>query len=200
MFFTDLGFVNSNKSIHPLTFVGRKIIDNKLISDVEKYIDQQELEESKILHTNRDLVDSNKVRSGKIHWMRDESYRNFLMPIYQEICFKVRQVNDGMWRYNYSGYDPFQYSEYNVGDHFNWHIDQIEVRGESRKVSFSLGVSDESEYEGGDLVFKTAEEEDHYKLGRGDLIVFPSWMLHKVTPITKGKRRVIVGWGEGLIL
>ena len=30
--------------------------------------------------------------------------------------------------------------------------------------------------------------------------VFPSWVLHKVTPITKGKRRVVVGWGEGIIV
>tara|TARA_B100001250_G_scaffold284351_1_gene246451 strand:+ start:249 stop:851 length:603 start_codon:yes stop_codon:yes gene_type:complete len=198
-FFTDVGYVNSNEGNHPLTFVGKNIIDNKLISDIEKYIDQQELEDAKILHTDRELADSGKIRSGKIHWMKDESYKHFLMPIYQDICSKVRQINDGMWRYNYDGYNPFQYSEYIVGDHFDWHIDQIDIRGHSRKVSFSLGVSDKSEYEGGDLVFKTGDE-DHYKLGRGDLIVFPSWMLHKVTPITKGKRRVIVGWGEGLIL
>ena len=40
-------------------------------------------------------------------------------------------------------------------------------------------------------------EEDVYKLSRGEIVIFPSWMLHKVTPVTKGKRRVIVGWGKG---
>ena len=197
-FFIDSGAIRENEGKNPLTFVGRKIFDDKIISDIEEYISHQELEKAKVLHLNRKSAD--KARSSMIHWMNNEDYKDFLMPIYDIISRNVRMINDGMWRYNYEGYGVFQYSEYTEGDHFNWHIDQIAVKGESRKISFSLGISDESEYEGGDLGFKAAEEEDYYKIGRGDIIAFPSWMLHKVTPVTKGKRRVVVGWGEGLIL
>lgn len=197
-FFIDAGVIRGNEGKNPLTFVGRKLFDDKIISDIEEYISHQELEKAKVLHMNRKSAD--KARSSMIHWMNNEDYKDFLMPIYDIISRNVRMINDGMWRYNYGGYGVFQYSEYTEGDHFNWHIDQIEIKGESRKVSFSLGISDESEYEGGDLGFKAAEEEDYYKIGRGDIIAFPSWMLHKVTPVTKGKRRVLVGWGEGLIL
>ena len=197
-FFIDAGVIRENEGKTPLTFVGRKIIDDKIISDIEEYISHQELEKAKVLHLNRKSAD--KARSSMIHWMNNEDYKDFLMPIYDIISRNIRMINDGMWRYNYEGYGVFQYSEYTEGDHFNWHIDQIAVKGESRKISFSLGISDESEYEGGDLGFKAAEEEDYYKIGRGDIIAFPSWMLHKVTPVTKGKRRVLVGWGEGLIL
>ena len=197
-FFIDAGVIRGNEGKNPLTFVGRKLFDDKIISDIEEYISHQELEKAKVLHMNRKSAD--KARSSMIHWMNNEAYKDFLMPIYDIISRNVRMINDGMWRYNYGGYGVFQYSEYTEGDHFNWHIDQIEIKGESRKVSFSLGISDESEYEGGDLGFKAAEEEDYYKIGRGDIIAFPSWMLHKVTPVTKGKRRVLVGWGEGLIL
>ena len=197
-FFIDAGVIRGNEGKNPLTFVGRKLFDDKIISDIEEYISHQELEKAKVLHMNRKSAD--KARSSMIHWMNNEDYKDFLMPIYDIISRNVRMINDGMWRYNYGGYGVFQYSEYTEGDHFNWHIDQIEIKGESRKVSFSIGISDESEYEGGDLAFKAAEEEDYYKIGRGDIIAFPSWMLHKVTPVTKGKRRVLVGWGEGLIL
>lgn len=197
-FFIDAGIIQGNEGKNPLTFVGRKLFEDKIISDIEEYISHQELEKAKVLHMNRKSAD--KARSSMIHWMNNEDYKDFLMPIYDIISRNVRMINDGMWRYNYEGYGVFQYSEYTIGDHFNWHIDQIAVKGESRKVSFSLGISDESEYEGGDLGFKAAEEEDYYKIGRGDIIAFPSWMLHKVTPVTKGKRRVLVGWGEGLIL
>ncbi len=197
-FFIDAGVIRGNEGKNPLTFVGRKLFDDKIISDIEEYISHQELEKAKVLHMNRKSAD--KARSSMIHWMNNEDYKDFLMPIYDIISRNVRMINDGMWRYNYGGYGVFQYSEYTEGDHFNWHIDQIAVKGESRKISFSLGISDESEYEGGDLAFKAAEEEDYYKIGRGDIIAFPSWMLHKVTPVTKGKRRVLVGWGEGLIL
>ena len=197
-FFIDAGVIRGNEGKNPLTFVGRKLFDDKIISDIEEYISHQELERAKVLHMNRKSAD--KARSSMIHWMNNEEYKDFLMPIYDIISRNVRMINDGMWRYNYEGYGVFQYSEYTEGDHFNWHIDQIEIKGESRKISFSIGISDESEYEGGDLGFKAAEEEDYYKIGRGDIIAFPSWMLHKVTPVTKGKRRVLVGWGEGLIL
>jgi len=197
-FFIDSGIIQGNENKHPLNFIGRKIFDDKIISDIEEYISHQQLQKAKVLHMNRKSAD--KARSSMIHWMNNENYKDFLMPIYDHISRKVRMINDGMWRYNYEGYGVFQYSEYTEGDHFNWHIDQIEIKGESRKVSFSIGISDESEYEGGDLGFKAAEEEDYYKIGRGDIIAFPSWMLHKVTPVTKGKRRVLVGWGEGLIL
>ena len=197
-FFIDSGTIQGNENKHPLNFIGRKIFDDKIISDIEEYISHQELEKAKVLHLNR--KSANKARSSMIHWMNNEEYKDFLMPIYDIISRNVRMINDGMWRYNYEGYGVFQYSEYTEGDHFNWHIDQIEIKGESRKISFSIGISDESEYEGGDLGFKAAEEEDYYKIGRGDIIAFPSWMLHKVTPVTKGKRRVLVGWGEGLIL
>ena len=197
-FFTDVGYVDSNESRNSLAFVGRNFFDEKLLSDIEKYISSHELEKAKVLHA--DSKDAVKARSSMVHWMNDEKYKDFLMPIYENISRRVRMINEGMWRYNYNGYGIFQYSEYTKGDHFCWHIDQIEIRGESRKVSFSLGLSQESEYEGGDLVFKAGEAEDPYKLGRGDIIVFPSWMLHKVTPVTQGKRRVVVGWGEGLIL
>ena len=80
----------------------------------------------------------------------------------------------------------------------NWHNDQANFTGPTRKISFSLGLSNSNEYEGGDLVIKTSFKENHYKLDRGDIIVFPSWVLHKVTSVTKGKRRVVVGWGEGI--
>jgi PKHD-type hydroxylase len=40
-------------------------------------------------------------------------------------------------------------------------------------------------------------EDSYVKLGRGEIVIFPSFILHRVTPVTKGKRRVIVGWALG---
>ena len=70
----------------------------------------------------------------------------------------------------------------------------------SRKVSFSLGISDENDYEGGELLLKKDRNPRPFKLDRGEIIIFPSWMLHKVTPVTKGLRKVIVGWGIGPVV
>ena len=203
MFFTDLGGINIENGelgLNNSSFFGKNMFSERFLFDIDEYVSHQQLENGGT-GTIEDPNNSIELRSTKIHWMTNEKYKSSLLSIYQEISSKVRKINDSMWSYNYDGYQSFQYSEYEVGDHFNWHIDTNQFTGTNiRKVSFSLGLSNKNEYEGGDLILKTSVEENCYKLDRGDLIVFPSWALHKVTPVTKGKRRVVVGWGEGIIV
>ena len=199
MFFTDLGGINIENGelgINNSSFFVKNIFSERFLFDIDEYASHQQLENGGTVEVQNK---SSQARSTKIHWMTNEKYKSSLLSIYQEISSKVRKINDSMWSYNYDGYEPFQYSEYEVGDHFNWHFDVKQFTGANiRKVSFSLGLSNKNEYEGGDLILKTSAEESCYKLDRGDLIVFPSWVLQKVTPVTKGKRRVVVGWGEGI--
>ena len=203
MFFTDLGGIiieNGELGLNNCSFFGKNMFSERFLFDIDEYVSHQQLENGGT-GTIEDPNNSIELRSTKIHWMTNEKYKSSLLSIYQEISSKVRRINDSIWSYNYDGYQSFQYSEYEVGDHFNWHIDTNQFTGTNiRKVSFSLGLSNKNEYEGGDLILKTSVEENCYKLDRGDLIVFPSWALHKVTPVTKGKRRVVVGWGEGIIV
>ena len=186
MFFTDLGGINIENGelgLNNSSFFGKNMFSERFLFDIDEYVSHQQLENGGT-GTIEDPNNSIELRSTKIHWMTNEKYKSSLLPIYQEISSKVRRINDSIWSYNYDGYQSFQYSEYEVGDHFNWHIDTNQFTGTNiRKVSFSLGLSNNC-----------------YKLDRGDLIVFPSWALHKVTPVTKGKRRVVVGWGEGIIV
>jgi PKHD-type hydroxylase len=205
MFFTDLGGIdtkNQNHALNDSSFVGKNMFNEKLLFDIDEYASHQQLEAGGSYASTLDgEKQPMKTRSTMIHWMTNEKYKNSLLPIYQQISYIVRKINDSMWGYSYTGYEPFQYSEYKIGDHFDWHIDQNQFTGtEVRKISFSLGLSNKNEYEGGDLIIKSSDQENNYKLDRGDIVVFPSWMLHKVTPITKGKRRVVVGWGEGIIV
>jgi len=203
MFFTDLGGINIENGelgLNNSSFFGKNMFNERFLFDIDEYVSHQQLENGGT-GTVENPNNSIQLRSTKIHWMTNEKYKSSLLSIYQEISSKVRRINDSIWSYNYNGYQSFQYSEYDVGDHFDWHIDTNQFTGTNiRKVSFSLGLSNKNEYEGGDLILKTSVEENHYKLDRGDLIVFPSWVLHKVTPVTKGKRRVVVGWGEGIIV
>ena len=50
------------------------------------------------------------------------------------------------------------------------------------------------------MLTKINHKEQPIKLDKGEIVIFPSWMLHKVTPVTKGKRKVIVGWGIGPVV
>lgn len=110
----------------------------------------------------------------------------------------ARTMNHQVYRFELSGFsDFFQYSVYHgaEGGHFGWHIDQ--VRGPAhRKLSFSLQLSGPDEYAGGDLVIHAAQPATAPK-NRGVLIAFPSYALHRVTPVTAGTRKAMVFWTAG---
>jgi len=104
--------------------------------------------------------------------------------------------------------DPLLVMRYAVGDHFTWHVDNglADAPMGSRKLSFTFQLSDGEDYDGGDLELATYAQA---YLGegsgaaraalreRGTLIVFPAFMLHRVTPVTRGTRYALVGWVHG---
>ena len=65
-------------------------------------------------------------------------------------------------------------------------------------VSYPLSShSPPEQYEGGELIVKTSKKEQSVPLTQGKMILFPSFILHKVTPVTKGERYMLVGWLRG---
>ena len=182
----------------------KNFVNDSYIDAVENYIKNQQLEKAEFNHNDSD-TDLDAIRRSKIHWMTDERYKDDLMPLYNELTTKIRQVNNRQWKWIIDGWDAFQYSEYDESykGHYDWHIDYTMKTPDqplSRKISFSLGISEKDEYEGGELITKMNMNENSCKLDKGEVFVFPSWMLHKVTPVTKGKRKVIVGWGLGPVV
>tara|TARA_X000000368_G_scaffold357747_1_gene300263 strand:- start:4 stop:600 length:597 start_codon:yes stop_codon:yes gene_type:complete len=183
-------------------FYEKNVIDESTICKIENYL------EGKELISNQEMNDAyNKnIRSSEIYWMHQEGDEDELMPIYTEVVCKMRQINDCMWKYRVNGWEPFQYSQYDesYSGHFNWHIDvhpKFNVDDpDPRKISFSVGLSNINDYDGGDFMIKIDRNEKVFKLDRGDVIAFPSWMLHKVSPVIKGLRRTLVGWGNGPLL
>ena len=66
-----------------------------------------------------------------------------------------------------------------------------------RKLSITVQLSDPSDYEGGDLQFLITREPVTAKREKGNAIVFPSFMIHQVKPVTKGVRYSLVCWCSG---
>ena len=198
-------FSNINPEFGGLIFNGKNFVDDCFIQKVENYIKTQKLIRGGIAESSDTIKVQERVRRSEIHWMAEEKYKDDLLPLYSELTSKLREVNSRHWNWIIDSWDAFQYSEYDESykGHYNWHIDygmKDAIQPLSRKISFSLGISNKDEYEGGDLLIKINENENPIKLDKGEIFVFPSWMLHKVTPVTKGKRRVIVGWGIGPVV
>jgi PKHD-type hydroxylase len=103
------------------------------------------------------------------------------------------------WGYGLTSQERTQIGRYKSADegHYDWHMDAgAPENGVQRKLSISILLSDPSDFEGGELQFKNME--DHKLLTKqGSIIVFPSFIEHKVTPVTKGVRYSAVTWASG---
>jgi predicted 2-oxoglutarate/Fe(II)-dependent dioxygenase YbiX len=79
---------------------------------------------------------------------------------------------------------------------YNWHTDFAQV-APNRKISISVQLSQPEDYEGGDLELFFGKEPYKTERARGTLIAFPSFVLHRVTPVTRGTRWSLVAWISG---
>lgn len=98
---------------------------------------------------------------------------------------------------------PPLFNRYEGGEHFGVHVDNaIRQRGQTRirsDLSCTLFLSDPGEYEGGELVVEEMYGPQSVKLPAGDLVLYPSKSLHRVTPVTKGARVASFFWLQSLV-
>ena len=117
--------------------------------------------------------------------------------LYAGIAQYCQQLNDENWQFKLEDMDHLQFLLYEIGDKYNYHLDIGPGKHSLRKLSIVIPLSSEESYEGGELLIKIGEKEKSIPLKQGHAILFPSYILHKVTPVTKGRRFMLVGWMKG---
>ncbi|MBE7638513.1 hypothetical protein GUA87_16770 [Sneathiella sp. P13V-1] len=117
------------------------------------------------------------------------------------IAQEISAANSSIWRFDLGGFAeddmPWVMDYCRQGDHNDWHVDLGQKATASRKLGFSLQLTEGTDYEGGDLGFHRIKKDRKDLTKKGTLIVFPSFWLHQVAPMTKGARKVVVGWVHG---
>ena len=145
------------------------------------------------------IADGNNAnRSSSISWIEDKELQKTL-------SYLVKSANDeSNWNFSLKEFESLQFTIYNKGDHYNWHTDNHvkPYRNNTiRKLSFTICLNDE--YEGGNFSICDPHPEPDlsvvttFKLKKGDMIIFPSHVWHKVDKIIKGTRKSLVGWVVG---
>jgi len=116
--------------------------------------------------------------------------------IYEKAAEIFEAVNQ-WYRFRLTGMiDPIQFTAYDLGDAMGWHLDTGSSRAATRKISLSVQLTSGSDYAGGALEFCAVPETDDLR-GRGTVVVFPSFLAHRVTEVTAGRRRCLVAWAHG---
>ena len=139
-------------------------------------------------------VDTN-TRTSHISWIPFEKMKE----MYKNID-TVMQATNG----NHFGFDGMtinemaQYTEYPEGGFYEWHVDNdvnMQYEPPVRKISMTLLLSPESEFEGGDL--ELMSEGKVAKIKQGHAVFFASFIRHRVKPVIRGRRQSLVMWFGG---
>lgn len=143
------------------------------------------------------LEAENKViRRTKIKWLSPNENNEWL---YSKLSHVISNLNRDYFRFDLSEIsESLQFCNYEAKEkgHYDWHIDKTKNR-QTRKLSLVLQLSEPDDYEGGELCLKTGGEDIVIQKKLGLITVFPSWTLHRVTPVTKGNRQSMVAWVSG---
>lgn len=139
-----------------------------------------------------------RTRDSTLRWLRLNDYPDSAW-IYERIITQVSLVNADNWQFQLDGFESsIQLTEYESGGHYTWHQDIGSGRSGLRKLSVSVQLTHPDSYEGGGLELHANQKPISMPRGRGSLVIFPSYTLHRVTPMSCGKRRALVTWIGGL--
>lgn len=180
--------------------------DNTSWIALDKIFTGQELDE---IVTQADQVKKvfSTVGSGAISdyrvcdiaWLESDEIESDFDWIYATLADAISQANNEHFQFDLTHLTALQYTVYNGSDHSNYqkHLD-VGRQFPNRKLSFSVQLSDDAEYTGGDLRFHYIKNQPEVApRQKGTIIFFPSWIVHDVTPVTQGTRRSLVGWVNG---
>jgi PKHD-type hydroxylase len=170
-------------------------------ADIDKILSLSTWHEARPGEVGRDnkaTVDLS-VRSSQISWMTRNTETE---AIWTKIVTLIAEVNRTYFHYDLTGcYEPAQLAIYKATDegHYNWHCDNAVTDAKvPRKLSMSLMLSDPVEFDGGELQIKTnSDVARSLEQRKGRIWFFPSYTLHRVSPVTRGVRRSLVLWVGG---
>jgi len=141
--------------------------------------------------------DVTRKRITQVAWMERRDHTAW--P-YRRLEETVQRLNLQFYKYAIDGLrERLQYTVYEQaeGGHYDWHVDHGAATPQPRKLSLSLQLTDADSYEGCDLELSYGDGVKQAPRSRGTVIAFPSYVLHRVTPIVSGTRKSLVTWVSG---
>jgi len=159
--------------------------------------------------TEEEIKELSSLRKSDVVWM-DAAW------IYKEIHPYIETANaEAGWNFDWDFSEACQFTIYEKNQYYGWHYDSapepyddpnnLNIHGKIRKLSVTISLSDESEYEGGDFEFDFRNNDGEKNQSsvckeirpKGSIVVFPSFVRHRVKPVTSGTRYSLVIWNLG---
>ena len=193
-------------------------IPPRICDDIIKYSLSKQEQMARTGGYGNKKLNSNEIRNLKKKRNSDLVWLNETW-IYKELHPYIHTANKNAgWNFQWDRSESCQFTKYKLNQYYDWHCDgwdkpyhkpNTEEHGKVRKLSMTCQLTDGSEYEGGELEFDFRNYEPHMReevkhlkqakeiLPKGSIIVFPSFVWHRVKPVTKGVRYSLVMWNLG---
>ena len=156
-----------------------------------------------------ELNDLKQKRDSNIVWLNERW-------LFKYIHYYVHVANrNSGWNFEWDFSENAQFTKYKLNQFYDWHCDSWEepysdekdgpLRGKIRKLSITCSLSDPTDYKGGEFEFKFQNNKDgntvnkicYEVMPKGSIVVFPSFIYHRVKPVTEGNRYSLVMWNCG---
>tara|TARA_R100000458_G_C8212987_1_gene199833 strand:+ start:69 stop:638 length:570 start_codon:yes stop_codon:yes gene_type:complete len=158
-----------------------------------------------LLQNNSDWENGSVVSDDPLGKARDSDISWVYSDFWKQIFWGIAQNVNHQWGINFDiqTIEPLQLTRYIAPNgHYDFHLDSTGIghadeSGLVRKLSMICLLNEKSEFEGGDFEMLVKSNADKIELNKGDVVVFPSYFLHRVSPVTKGTRYSVVAWALG---
>ena len=169
------------------------IFTDEELDIIEKLVSDDDLHLGEISGETKDT----DIRDSKIKFIESNIESN--KWIFERFTGLINNANERFFKFDLSRLESLQYTVYNEGQFYRDHMDlgYKNPNNAVRKLSFTMQLSDPADYNGGELRIKHGSEPDIARKNRGAITFFPSYVMHEVTPVTRGTRKSIVGWVTG---
>jgi PKHD-type hydroxylase len=133
-----------------------------------------------------------ELRNSQVQWLFPDDEIEWLFAKLDLLAVQVNRV----YRFELLGFfEGAQIATYTENGHYGWHVDVGKGKTSNRKLAISVQLSDPVDYQGGDLEFMCIPQKAPRE--RGTAIIFPAFLVHRVSPVMKGCRKSLVSWISG---
>ena len=172
---------------------------------LEKYLNTLKLERGFTIAENQKKNIKKTIRKSKVNFIKVNPETVW---IFERINFVISNLNNNFFNFDLNGYNSLQYTVYNASEkgEYGFHMDTFigndvpKDMYETRKLSLTFLLNEPNvDFKGGEFQINPGDEKKALSINmkKGDMILFPSFMIHRVKPVTKGVRKSIVAWVTG---
>ena len=191
-------------------YIYKKAVSDDVIQKIHDMVYDNNIPFEKGITGSKEVyTDATYSNNRDIAYIDSTDYSHWL---YSFLEGAVRGANEELYQFDIDRVtDPIHYVIYpepntigktgekrEEGGYLHWHQDIGFEEVNSRKLATIVFLSDRRDYEGGELqIWCGGEGYDVMDLDKGDVVVFPTFLMHRLTPVTKGERRALVYWTGG---